>query len=157
MRRLLVALTLTAFLSVPAVALADVVTGTDAGETLVGTLRDDRIFGLSGTDSLIGAAGNDYLDGGRGADTLRGDGGNDRLTGEVCNNQRCDAPESDILIGGFGDDYIESNTCRPAAAGRPSARWATPTTACSVRAATTCSCSRPPAGRCCAGGRGATG
>jgi hypothetical protein len=33
MRRLLVALTVTAFLAVPAVALADVVTGTDAGET----------------------------------------------------------------------------------------------------------------------------
>jgi Ca2+-binding RTX toxin-like protein len=45
-----------------------VITGTENGETLVGTAGDDQINGLGGNDVLIGEAGNDTTDGGNGND-----------------------------------------------------------------------------------------
>ncbi|UJP04537.1 MAG: hypothetical protein LZF61_06555, partial [Nitrosomonas sp.] len=52
-------------------------TGTDASDTLSGTLNADMITGLGGADYLYGKAGNDILDGGAGNDVLSGGLGSD--------------------------------------------------------------------------------
>lgn len=51
--------------------------GTNADETLPGTIFNDHILGLAGNDTLFGAPGNDVLDGGPGADWMIGGTGND--------------------------------------------------------------------------------
>jgi serralysin len=52
-------------------------TGTAAGEALIGGSGDDTLMGMGGNDTLKGAAGNDLLDGGIGADQMTGGTGND--------------------------------------------------------------------------------
>ena len=88
------------------------IVGTDQGETLRGGINSERIFALGGNDIAQGNPGSDWVDGGQGRDTLSGGSGNDLLTGETCNNERCDAPESDVLRGGSGNDTLEGNQCR---------------------------------------------
>jgi Ca2+-binding RTX toxin-like protein len=88
----------------------NVVTGTAAGEQLLGTsgrdlvrglAGDDTLFGFGGDDKFEGGEGNDYLSGGNGSfsgsgnDILIGGNGGDTLVGEDGN---------DMLIGGAGDD-----------------------------------------------------
>lgn len=71
-----------------------VVTGTAAGEQLVGTNGRDLIKGLGGNDQLFGFSGDDKLDGGDGDDYLSGGNGSAANTG------------NDILIGGAGVDTL---------------------------------------------------
>src|SRR5215208_135713 len=68
-------------------ALAKVLTGTAADDTLVGTNRDDRLTGLSGHDSLTGRDGEDRLKGSRGNDRLKGSRGADNLWGSRGNDR----------------------------------------------------------------------
>jgi Ca2+-binding RTX toxin-like protein len=88
------------------------VIGTEAADTLQGSIGSERIFALGGNDIVNAGPGSDWADGGQGADTIDGASGNDLITGETCNAERCDPPESDTLRGGSGDDRIESNRCR---------------------------------------------
>ena len=83
---------------------ARVMTGTSAGETLIGyTDQDNIIYGLDGNDTILGVNGyntptNDQLFGGAGNDTIYGYYGNDILDGGIGN---------DTLYGGIGNDtYI---------------------------------------------------
>jgi len=46
-----------------------VITGTDAGDILIGSMGDDQIGGFGGDDTLAGNGGDDILDGGAGDDT----------------------------------------------------------------------------------------
>jgi Ca2+-binding RTX toxin-like protein len=61
--------------------LANVITGTDAGEFLIGGEGVDHIFGLGGDDTLAGQGGDDLLSGGEGDDRLFGGTGGDLLDG----------------------------------------------------------------------------
>lgn len=54
-----------------------VLTGTDAGDTLLGAEGIDAIQGLGGDDSIYGMAGPDRIDGGAGDDWIDGGEGND--------------------------------------------------------------------------------
>lgn len=72
----------------------NVVTGTAAGEQLLGSSSRDLIQGLAGDDTLYGFGGDDKLVGGDSADYLSG--GNGSFSGSG----------SDILIGGAGDDTL---------------------------------------------------
>lgn len=74
---------------------AAAMTGTAAGDPLLGSDLDDTLDGQAGDDTLIGAGGNDLLIGGDGADLLQGGVGNDTLNGGA---------GPDILVGGPGDD-----------------------------------------------------
>jgi Ca2+-binding RTX toxin-like protein len=51
--------------------------GTDAADSITGTIGNDFIEGLGGDDSLYGDIGNDTLDGGAGVDSMAGSLGND--------------------------------------------------------------------------------
>jgi Ca2+-binding RTX toxin-like protein len=103
--------------------------GTEAADTLNGTLNADIINGLGGADYLYGKAGNDTLDGGAGADNvyggdgddtvrggadndyLYGDNGADTLDGGAGNDQLSGGAGNDTLNGGTGDDtYVVDNT-----------------------------------------------
>ncbi len=73
------------------------VTGTEAGETLVGPTGDDGILvGLGGNDSLFGQVGDDVLDGGTGDDLLEGSSGNDTY----------------VFGRGYGSDVIQGDSFR---------------------------------------------
>jgi Ca2+-binding RTX toxin-like protein len=58
-------------------ALGLTLTGTDAANTLRGSVLGDLLTGLGGNDTLIGNAGDDQLVGGLGDDILSGDAGDD--------------------------------------------------------------------------------
>ncbi len=79
------------------IAVADVIIGTDAGETLNGDAADNLIIGLGGDDTLNGMDGDDVLCGDGGEDTLNGGGDNDTLLG---------GGQDDVLNGGDGDDTL---------------------------------------------------
>ena len=73
---------------------ANMITGNNLDNTLIGGAGNDTLIGLGGNDSLFGAGGDDSLVGGPGNDTLKGGTGND------------------TMIGGTGDDVysFEDNT-----------------------------------------------
>lgn len=66
--------------------------GTDAADSITGTVGNDVIEGLGGDDALYGDIGNNFLDGGAGTDSLEGSSGNE------------------LFIGGSGNDTITTNT-----------------------------------------------
>jgi hypothetical protein len=78
--------------------------GTDANETLIGTIGDDVICGLGGNDRLYGSSGTDILCGGDGNDKLYGGGGSDWLQGGADNDKLYGGSSDDLLEGGDGDD-----------------------------------------------------
>lgn len=61
-------------------------TGTEAGNLLIGGSHDDTIAGAGGADTLIGNGGTDVIDGAGGNDRLIWMGGNDTLTGGTGND-----------------------------------------------------------------------
>jgi Putative Ig domain/RTX calcium-binding nonapeptide repeat (4 copies) len=82
------------------------ISGTDASETLVGTVNGDRLFGLDGHDTLFGGLGDDEIWAGAGNDILHGQEGNDQLYGEAGNDQLYGGDGDDLLLGGDGDDQL---------------------------------------------------
>lgn len=87
-----------------------VITGTTAGEQLVGgngkdliegLAGADTLFGMGGNDTLRGGDGNDYLSGGNGSGTASGD---DVLEGGIGNDTLRGEDGNDNLTGGAGDD-----------------------------------------------------
>ena len=100
-----------------------IVTGTAAGEQLLGTNdRDlvrglggnDTVFGFNGDDKLDGGDGDDYLSGGNGShngsgnDILVGGAGADQLVGEDGNDQMFGGAGNDKYIYGGGADTIDN-------------------------------------------------
>lgn len=100
-----------------------IVTGTAAGEQLLGTNdRDlvrglggnDTVFGFNGDDKLDGGDGDDYLSGGNGShngsgnDILVGGAGVDQLVGEDGNDQMFGGAGNDKYIYGGGADTIDN-------------------------------------------------
>ena len=89
---------------------ANVVTGSAAGEQLLGTSGRDLIRGLGGNDTLFGFGGDDKLDGGDGNDYLSGGNGsfggsgNDILIGGAGDDTLVGEDGDDLLIGGAGND-----------------------------------------------------
>lgn len=84
----------------------DVFVGTEGNDTFNGGEGNDSICGLGGDDTLIGYIGDDYIDGGVGTDRLIGcDPSHEKSDAIVCYtfNGRSD---SDILVGGDGDDHV---------------------------------------------------
>lgn len=88
----------------------NVVTGTAAGEQLLGSAGRDLIRGLGGDDTLFGFGGDDKFDGGDGNDYISGGNGsfsgsgNDILIGGAGNDTLVGEDGNDTLFGGAGDD-----------------------------------------------------
>ena len=61
-------------------SLNDTIFGSDAGETILGSLGEDALYGEGGDDTLNGEAGSDYMLGGSGDDTYHVDVRLDRVT-----------------------------------------------------------------------------
>ena len=73
------------------------IAGTDADDTLEGTLGGDEIHGLGG---------NDTIDGDAGSDTIYGDGGNDVIQGGVGDDTIFGGADDDMISGGAGADRL---------------------------------------------------
>lgn len=83
---------------------------TEAADTISGSWAGERIIGLGGNDVLSGGGGNDTIDGGLGSDTLSGDAGDDLLKGGDGNDTLRGNVGIDTLVGGIGDDRLEGGT-----------------------------------------------
>ena len=78
----------------------DIISGTDAAETLSGNANSTFIDGSNGDDVITGASNDDYFIGGGGSDILSGNDGNDTLIGGI---------GFDFLSGGAGADYLQGD------------------------------------------------
>ncbi len=117
---------------------ADTLSGMDGADTIDGDAGDDVLNGGSdnfsadpndGADVMHGGDGNDAIHGGNGDDRLHGDAGGDYVNGGLGGNDRVDggdgddrvsggfrgpgdapgaAVDRDVLIGGAGQDVLES-------------------------------------------------
>jgi Ca2+-binding RTX toxin-like protein len=83
-----------------------VFTGTDLGETLIGSMGADLIDGLDGQDFLYGGAGDDLIRSGGGGGSIYGELGNDRLEGGADGVHLDGGRGNDELYGGHGNDYL---------------------------------------------------
>lgn len=92
-----------------ALAGADTVTGSQAGDTINAFGGNDVVDGRNGADKLIGAAGDDRLLGGNGADVLIGDAGNDRLLGGAGSDDLRGGAGDDVYNGGAGRDFLRGD------------------------------------------------
>jgi subtilisin family serine protease len=75
--------------TVPPVCAGEIatVTGSTAGEVIIGTAGRDVIVAKGGNDEVRGRGGDDLLCGGRGEDAMFGGRGRDRLFGEAGNDR----------------------------------------------------------------------
>ncbi|MEM7056657.1 MAG: calcium-binding protein [Pseudomonadota bacterium] len=76
------------------------ITGTDAGEKIIGSFFGDKIDGQGGDDLFFGLFGNDKISGGDGEDIVFGGFGRDEISG---------GNDDDRLFGGLGDDTVIGN------------------------------------------------
>jgi Ca2+-binding RTX toxin-like protein len=83
----------------------DVLTGTDAADTIDALGGNDRIAGLGGNDRLVGGAGGDWLDGGAGNDLLTGGAGDDFYVVDAAGDLVVEQP-------GDGTDTVYSSVTR---------------------------------------------
>jgi hypothetical protein len=105
------------------VALAAIVTGTSADDTLNGTHAKDEISGYEGNDTIYAKGSADVLWSGPGSDvsngegandTIHGEGGNDTLYGNAGNDELRGGDGTDVLNGGVGDDRLNDAGGDPA-------------------------------------------
>ncbi len=80
--------------------------GTEANDSLTGSLEDDQINGLAGNDTIRGRKGNDTLLGNEGDDLLKGNRGKDFLLGGAGKDTLQGNQGRDTLTGGAGDDVL---------------------------------------------------
>jgi len=103
---------------------ADVLTGDDGDDSMVGFAGDDIITGNGGADSIAAGEGADFISGGDGrdvifagagddqvfaggqADIVYGDAGADRIFGGGGNDLINAGSGDDVVFGGAGDDLI---------------------------------------------------
>lgn len=85
------------------VAWAEMISGTNGNDVLVGTPRADKISGLDGKDRIDGGDGPDVLQGNRNDDTLIGGAGDDMLGQGQGEGSSC---------GGPGDDELKESLFR---------------------------------------------
>jgi RTX calcium-binding nonapeptide repeat (4 copies) len=87
---------------------ATTVSGTFAGDRMLGTPRREVFRGGAGDDCLVGGLGNDLLRAGEGDDRLSGGGGPDSLYGDAGRDRLAGGGGPDRLLGGAGADLIRA-------------------------------------------------
>jgi Ca2+-binding RTX toxin-like protein len=93
------------------------ITGTAAGDTLVGTTKDDVICTKAGSDIGAGLEGNDVIRLGQGDDTGYGDDGSDVVKGQQDDDDVCGNDQNDKIYGGQGDDTMGGENMSHCSAG----------------------------------------
>ncbi len=91
--------------------------GTDATESIDGTIAGDEIFGFSGDDRISAFAGQDCVDGGRGNERIDGGDDNDRLLGGSGLDRIDGGDGRDQLFGASGKDALDGRFGRDMLAG----------------------------------------
>lgn len=81
-------------------------------DTAFGGGGADQIQGDEGNDALYGDAGSDFLDGGGGDDTIDGGAGDDEMYGGEGRDQMFGGEGDDSLTAGAGDDRMEGGAGR---------------------------------------------
>lgn len=81
---------------------ADVFTGGQRADAVLGRGGDDRLAGNGGPDALSGGQGHDLLEGGAGNDVLRGGAGRDVLVGGAGRDTLTGGADSDLFVIGRG-------------------------------------------------------
>lgn len=89
-------------------------TGTDAADTIIGSIAGDTMSGLDGQDTLSGGTGGDLIYGNKGGDLLVGGSGADTLFGGQNDGDPSGTPLAqrdgwDTISGGDGNDLIYGN------------------------------------------------
>lgn len=84
----------------------EVLTGTEAADTLLGYGGDDTIHGMGGDDTIIGGTGADVVNGGMGDDSLYGNEGRDFISGGLGRDSLSGGEGNDTLMGGDGNDTL---------------------------------------------------
>jgi Ca2+-binding RTX toxin-like protein len=84
----------------------DIIGGGEGDDRLNGNAHADRLFGEDGEDLLLGSGGDDRLFGGNDNDTLKGGGGNDILSGGSGRDKLIGNGGNDELEGGDGNDIL---------------------------------------------------
>lgn len=85
-----------------AIAPYEIVTGTAAGNLLMGGNLPDHLMGLGGADTLVAGSGNDLLDGGAGADVMIGGAGDDIYVVNAATDQV-------VELASEGNDTVRSS------------------------------------------------
>ena len=85
---------------------ADLLTGTDAADTLDALEVTIFVYGRGGNDTLSGGAGDDRVFGDDGADTLNGGAGRDQLRGGAGDDRLDGGDDADVLHGDDGADRL---------------------------------------------------
>ncbi|HXU02606.1 MAG TPA: HYR domain-containing protein [Polyangia bacterium] len=85
----------------------NVITGSRAGETIIGTPGPDCILGRGGADRINGGGGDDVISGGAGNDVIDGGSGNDRIYGGSGDDVLRGGSGADLLFGEAGNDRLE--------------------------------------------------
>ena len=95
--------------------------GTDANESLSGSVGADLLVGAAGNDSLTGLGGADVLCGSQGVDTASGGDGNDAVEGGQGLDILSGGAGNDVLRGGQGDDSLTGGAGADGFSGGPGA------------------------------------
>ncbi|QAY77737.1 calcium-binding protein [Sphingosinicella sp. BN140058] len=111
------------FLANGAEPLPYVKTGTDAADTLFGTIGHDVIDGAGGDDSIKGGAGNDLLRGGAGVDRIEGEVGDDVVEGGDGNDSLRGGRGNDVVRGQAGHDFLYADAGRDELDGGAGSDW----------------------------------
>lgn len=93
------------------------ITGSNAHESIVGTVRHDLIAGMNGADKIRGRGGDDVIAGGRGNDRLVGGAGDDDIAGNLGYDHLFGGDGRDRIHGGAGDDRVAGGAGRDWLAG----------------------------------------
>ena len=95
-------------------AFADVITGSDDNNRILGLGGNDTIYGLDGFDNLQGGGGDDMIFGGADNDFLYGNNGNDTLNGGTGDDNLFGGNGSDVFVfedvAGMGRDRVRDWT-----------------------------------------------
>jgi Ca2+-binding RTX toxin-like protein/cytoskeletal protein CcmA (bactofilin family) len=96
---------------------ADVLIGSNGGDTINAGNGDDIALGQDGNDTINGSNGNDILFGQAGNDVINAGGGDDTVYGGSGNDQITGGPGVDQLWGGSGHDTFVFTTLTDSLAG----------------------------------------
>ena len=88
----------------------DIVTGSNASNSIDGNGGNDTLLAGLGEDTVQGGSGDDYIDGQNGNDNLQGESGNDLVGGGNGNDTLFGGSGNDTLIGSFGTDTMDGGS-----------------------------------------------